>query len=108
MLRRHKAEAYAVGRAHVTREMVASIYDVFQVVLAEANELIPSTHVWTFDETGTKVQYARTFLYGLSGFQGNQAESFGAGEHVTVGATANLIGDHLDPVWFLWESRHRN
>ncbi len=34
LLRRHKAEAYAVGRAQVTREMVDSIYDVLQVVLA--------------------------------------------------------------------------
>ena len=100
LLRRHKAEAYAVGRAQVTREMVDSIYDVLQVVLAEANELIPATHVWNFDETGTKVQYARTFLYGLSGSQGNQAESMGAGEHVTIGATANINGDHLDPVFF--------
>jgi hypothetical protein len=96
LLRRHKAEA---SRAQVTREMVDSIYDVLQVVLAEANELIPSTHAWNFDETGTKVQYARTFLYGLSGSQGNQAESLGAGEHVTVGATANLNRDHLDPVF---------
>ena len=79
--------------------MVDSIYDVLQVVLAEADELIPSTHVWNFDETGTKVQCAPTFLYGLSGSQGNQAESIEAGEHVTVGATANLNEDHLDPVF---------
>jgi hypothetical protein len=88
--------------------MVDSIYDVLQVVLAEANELIPATHFWNFDETGTKVQYARTFLYGLSGSQGNQAEFMGAGEHVTIGATANINGDHLDPVFCLWEQRHQN
>ncbi len=49
--------------------------------------LIPACNVWNFDETGTKVQYARTFLYGLCGSQGNQAEMNGAGEHVTIGAT---------------------
>jgi hypothetical protein len=61
-----------------------------------------------FDETGTKAQYAHTFLYGLSGSQGNQAESIGAGEHVTVGATANINGDHFDPVFLFVGARHRN
>jgi hypothetical protein len=79
--------------------MVDSIYDVLQVLLAEADELIPASNVWNFDETGHKVQYCRTFLYGLAGSQGNQAESVGNGEHVTIGATANLNGDHLDPVF---------
>ena len=99
ILRRHRSEGYAVGRAQVTRSMIDSIYDVLQVVLTEAVALIPATNIWNFDETGTKVQYARTFLYGLCGAQGNQAEMNGAGEHVTVGATANLVGDHLDPTF---------
>jgi hypothetical protein len=99
LLRRHRSEAYQVGRAQVTRAMVDSIYDVLQVLLAEADELIPACNVWNFDETGHKVQYCRTFLYGLAGSQGNQAESVGNGEHVTIGATANLNGDHLDPVF---------
>ena len=99
ILRRHRSEGYAVGRAQVTRAMIDSIYDVLQVVLTEASALIPACNVWNFDETGTKVQYARTFLYGLCGSQGNQAEMNGAGEHVTIGATANLCGAHLDPAF---------
>ena len=99
LLRRHRSEGYAVGRAQVTRGMIDSIYDCLQVVLTEADALIPASNVWNFDETGTKVQYARTFLYGLCASQGNQAEQNGAGEHVTIGATANLLGEHLDPVF---------
>jgi hypothetical protein len=59
--------------------MVDSIYDVLQVVLGESDELIPACNVWNFDETGHKVQYCRTFLYGLAGSQGDQAESVGNG-----------------------------
>ena len=99
VLRRHRAEGSAVGRAQVTRAMIDSVYDCLQVVLTEADALIPASNIWNFDETGTKVQYARTFLYGLCGSQGNQAELNGAGEHVTVGATANLCGDYLDPAF---------
>jgi hypothetical protein len=99
VLRRHRAEGSAVGRAQVTRAMIDSVYDCLQVVLTEAAALIPASNIWNFDETGTKVQYARTYLYGLCGSQGNQAELNGAGEHVTIGATANLCGEFLDPAF---------
>jgi hypothetical protein len=100
LLRRHRAEGSAVGRAQVTRGMIDSVYDCLQVVLTEADALIPASNIWNFNETGTKeVQNARTFLYGLCGSQGNQAELNGAGEHVTTGATANLCDDFLDPAF---------
>ena len=51
------------------------------------------------DETGTKTQYAKTFLYGLKGAHANQAEQCGLGEHVTIGVTANLVGKVLDPTF---------
>ena len=99
VLSRHKVQAYAVGRAMVTRSMVDSVYDVLQVVLTAAQDVIPAANIWNMDETGTKTQYAKTFLYGLKGAHANQAEQCGLGEHVTIGVTANLEGKFLDPTF---------
>ncbi len=74
-------------------------------MLTETDALIPASNIWNFDETGTEVQYARTFLYGLCGLQGHQAQLNGAGEHVTVGATVNLCGDYLDPAFLLFGAK---
>ena len=83
----------------VTRGMVDSVYDVLQVVLTAAKDVIPAANIWNMDETGTKTQYARSFLYGLRGAHANQSEQCGRGEHVTIGVTANLEGRFLDPTF---------
>jgi hypothetical protein len=56
ILRRHRLEGYAVGRAQVTRAMIDSIYDVLQVVLTEASAVIPVCNVWN---TLRAVRFAR-------------------------------------------------
>jgi hypothetical protein len=99
VLSRHKVLADAVGRAMVTRSMVDSVYDVLQVVLTAAEEVIPAANIWNMDETGTKTQYVKTFLYGLNGAHANQSAECGFGEHVTIGVTANLEGKFLDPTF---------
>ena len=96
---RHKVQGYEVGRAMVTRGMVDSVYDVLQVVLTATKDVIPAANIWNMDETGTKTQYARSFLYGLRGAHSNQSEQCGRGEHVTIGVTANLEGRFLDPTF---------
>jgi hypothetical protein len=97
-LTKHKVETYAVGRAQITRAMIDSIYSVLKTVLDAAEHPIPGTNIWNFDETGHKIKYVRSFLYGLRGATKNNAESCGLGEHVTVGACANLAGVFLDPI----------
>ena len=79
--------------------MVQSLYDVVRVVLEETDAPIPARNVWNFDETGTKTSFVRAFLYGLKGARLNNAEKCGGGEHVTIGAIANLEGEFLDPVF---------
>ncbi len=59
--------------------------------------ILPS-NIWNFDETGHKIKYVKSFLYGLRGATKNNAESSGLGEHVTVGAFANVAGCFLDPI----------
>ncbi len=59
------------------------------------------------DETGTKTQYAKTFLYGLKSAHANQSKQCGLGEHVTIGVTANLESKFLDPTFLFtvhWRS----
>jgi hypothetical protein len=48
---RHKVQEYAVGRAMVARGMVDSVYDVLQVVLTAAQDVIPAANIWNMDET---------------------------------------------------------
>ncbi len=99
---RHKVQGYQVGRAMVTRGMVDSVYDVLQVVLTATKDVILAANIWNMDETDTKTQYARSFLYGLRGAHANQSEQCGCGEHVTIGVTANLEGRSLfDPTFFV-------
>jgi hypothetical protein len=78
--------------------MIDSIYSVLKTVLNAAEHPIPASNIWNFDETGHKTKYVRSFLYGLRGATKNNAESCGLGEHVTVGACANLKGVFLDPI----------
>ncbi len=87
-----------MGRAQITRSMIDTIYSVLQTVLDEVEKPIPASNVWNFDETGHKTRYVRTFLYGLRGATKNNSEHCGLGEHVTVGAVANLLGTFLDPL----------
>ncbi len=89
-LTKHAVESYAVGRAQITRTMINSIYSVLKTVLDAAEHPISASNIWNFDETGHKTKYIRSFLYGLRGATKNNAESCGLGEHVTVGACANL------------------
>ncbi len=97
-LSKHACEAYAVGRALVSRKMIDTIYVALQTVLDEVEEPIPASNIWNFDETSHKIKYVKTFLYGLRGATKNNPESCGLGEHVTVGACANLLGFFLDPI----------
>ena len=87
-----------MGRAQVSRKMIDTIYVALQTVLDEVEEPIPASNIWNFDETGHKIKYVKTFLYGLRGATKNNAESCGLGEHVTVGACAILLGYFLDPI----------
>ena len=72
-----------MGRAQVSRKMIDTIYVALQTVLDEVEEPIPASNIWNFDETGHKIKYVKTFLYGLRGATKNNAESCGLGEHVT-------------------------
>jgi hypothetical protein len=83
--------------------MVDSVYDVLQVVLTAAEDVIPAANIRNMDETGTKTQYVKKFLYGLKGAHANQSAECGFGQHVTIGVTANLEGKFLDPT-FLFTS----
>jgi hypothetical protein len=78
--------------------MIDSIYDGLQTVLDEVVDPVLPSNIWNFDETGHKIKYVKSFLYGLRGATKNNAESSGLGEHVTVGAFANVAGCFLDPV----------
>ncbi len=62
--------------------MVDSVYDVLQVVLTAAEDVIPAANIWNMYETGTKTQYAKTFLYGLKGAHANQSAECGLGQPV--------------------------
>jgi hypothetical protein len=75
--------------------MIDTIYSVLQTVLDEAANPIPASNIWNFDETGHNMKFVRTFLYGLRGATKNNSEQCGLGEHVTVGAVANLLGEFL-------------
>jgi hypothetical protein len=97
-LTKHTVESYAVGRAKITRTMIDTIYSVLKTVLDAAEHPIPASNIWNFDETGHKTKYIESFLYGLRSATKNNAESCGLGEHVTVGACANLKGFFLDPI----------
>ena len=97
-LSKHATQGYAVGRAQITRPMIDTIYSVLQTVLDEAANPISASNIWNFDETGHNMKYVRTFLYGLRGATKNNSEQCGLGEHVTVGADANVLGQFLDPL----------
>ena len=76
----------------MTRAMIDTIYDTLQTVLDEVVDPILPSNIWNFDETAHKIKYSKAFLYGLRGATKNNAESNGLGEHVTVGAFANVAG----------------
>jgi hypothetical protein len=78
--------------------MIDTIYDTLQTVLDEVVDPILPSNIWNFDETAHKIKYSKAFLYGLRGATKNNAESNGLGEHVTVGAFANVAGCFLDPI----------